>query len=361
MIRAKIQKEFAASGEAGGFCLDVDFEAAAGITILFGPSGSGKTLTLESVAGFVRPDAGRIVIEDRVLFDSGQRILIPPQGRRCGYVFQNYALFPHMTLRQNLEFAVPHLDRSLRESRVERMIERFRLKEFAGRKPHAVSGGQRQRCSIARALIGEPALLLLDEPAQGLDTPLRGELYTVLRQVREDFKTPILLVTHDLAECFALGEEMFVMDDGRIIQRGAPAVVLESPASPEVARLLGQLQVFSAEVLETGPATRLRAGSLVIPGPKQTVAGAGDNVTVFLNPSLLRAFPTGAREPDDRCVAATVTRVSTGPQTIQLVFGEHVTVSMTPAEFLPNRDNKDWVVEFPEGSIGLFGAKKGLG
>jgi ABC-type sulfate/molybdate transport systems ATPase subunit len=354
MIRAKIQKEFAASAESGAFRLTVDFDAAAGITVLFGPSGSGKTLTLESIAGFVRPDAGRIVLEDKVLFDSAQRILIPPQRRRCGYVFQNYALFPHMTLRQNLEFAVPHLDRRERDLRVDRMIEQFRLQELAGRKPHAVSGGQQQRCSIARSLIGEPALLLLDEPAQGLDAPLRIELYTVLRQVRRDFKTPILLVTHDLAECFELGEEMFVMDNGRIIQRGAPAEVLQSPANAEVARLLGQLQVFSAEVVATGSGARLRADSFELPAPEEIRARPGEHVTAYLNPSLLRAFPAGEREPADCCVTATVTHVSKGPRTVQLVFGDHVTVSMTPAEFLPNQDNKEWTIEFPGGSVGLF-------
>jgi molybdate transport system ATP-binding protein len=354
MIRAKIQKQFAASAESGAFRLDVDFHAAAGITVLFGPSGSGKTLTLESIAGFVRPDAGRIVLEDRVLFDSDQRILIPPQQRRCGYVFQNYALFPHMSLRQNLEFAVPHLDRRERDLRVDRMLEQFRLQDFAGRKPHAVSGGQRQRCSIARSLIGEPALLLLDEPAQGLDAPLRIELYSVLRQVRRDFKTPVLLVTHDLAECFELGEEMFVMDNGRIVQRGAPAEVLASPASAEVARLLGQLQVFSAAVVTTPSGPRLRTGSFELPAPEGLRAAPGEQVTGYLNPSLLRAFPTRDREPADGCVRAAVTGVSKGPRTVQLVFGEHVTVSMTPAEFLPNRDNSEWTIEFPPGSVGLF-------
>src|SRR5207342_2833788 len=142
----------------------------------FGPSGSGKTLTLDSIAGFVRPDDGRIILDDDILFDGPTGVYLPPQARNCGYVFQNYALFPHMTLRENLVFAAERRPRLERHRRVNDMLDTFRLADAAGRRPHEVSGGQRQRCSIARALIGGPKLLLLDEPAQGLDAPLRAEL-----------------------------------------------------------------------------------------------------------------------------------------------------------------------------------------
>jgi len=162
---------------------------------------------------------------------------LAPQGRNCGYVFQDYALFPHMTLRQNLEFAAERRPRLERHRRVNEMLERFRLGDAAGRRPHELSGGQRQRCSIARALIGAPKLLLLDEPAQGLDAPLRAEFYEVLRQVRADFKTPILLVTHNLDECFELGEEMLILREGRLVQSGAPSTILDQPANVDVALL----------------------------------------------------------------------------------------------------------------------------
>src|SRR5262249_23132157 len=137
--------------------------------------------------------------------------------------------------------------------RVNEMIERFRLADFAGRRPHEVSGGQRQRCSIARALIGGPKLLLLDEPAQGLDAPLRAELYEILRQIRADFKTPVLLVTHDLDECFELGEEMIVLRDGKIAQTGSPRKILDQPANLEVARLLGRFNLIAAEIRALDP------------------------------------------------------------------------------------------------------------
>src|SRR5438477_6506147 len=246
MIQARIARHFAPGRESAEFSLNVEFSAAAGVTVLFGASGSGKTLTLDCIAGFVRPDSGRILLDDEILFDAAARVNLRPQDRNCGYVFQNYALFPHMTLRENLAFAAERKPRLERHRRVNEMLEKFQLTGVSGRRPHEVSGGEKQRCSIARALIGGPNLLLLDEPARGLDAPLRAGLYTTLRQVRSDFNVPILLVTHDLDECFELGDEMLVVCDGRVAQSGAPKDVLSQPANVEVARLLGVANLFQA-------------------------------------------------------------------------------------------------------------------
>src|SRR5271154_5676351 len=220
MIEAKIRKHYAPGPDSAGFLLDLEFRATAGVTVLFGSSGSGKTLTLDAIAGFVRPDEGRILLDDKILFDGAARVHLPPRSRRCGYVFQNYALFPHMTLRQNLEFAAERAPRLGRHRKVTEMLEKFHLGEVAGHRPYQLSGGQKQRCSIARALIGAPRVLLLDEPGRGLDARLRAEFYAVLRQVRQDFGTPMLLVTHDFEESLELGDEMLVMREGRIVQSG---------------------------------------------------------------------------------------------------------------------------------------------
>jgi len=182
MIQARIRKRFPPGAGSIGFFLDVELEAGPGVTVLFGPSGAGKTLTLDSVAGFVRPDEGRILLDDGILFDGATGVHLPARVRRCGYVFQNYALFPHMTLRKNLEFAVENLPGLERRRKVNEMLDRFHLADVAGRRPYELSGGQKQRCSIARALVGSPRALLLDEPARGLDATLRDELYSVLRQ-----------------------------------------------------------------------------------------------------------------------------------------------------------------------------------
>lgn len=239
MIQAEVHKSFRASEESAPFALNVELEAGEGITVLFGPSGAGKTLTMDLIAGFLSPDTGRIVLDGEVLFDSGRRVNLPARARRTGYVFQNYALFPHMTLRQNLEFAAEQRPGG---PRIDEVLERFRLSGVAGRRPVQLSGGQKQRGSIARALVGQPRLLLLDEPARGLDAPLRQELYSVLAELR----TPVLLVTHDLDECYALGERMVVMREGRAVQSGTPEEVADAPVNADVARLLGNYNVLPA-------------------------------------------------------------------------------------------------------------------
>src|ERR1700682_6479152 len=253
MIQARLRKTFPPKPDARGFTLDLEFSVTAGVTVLFGPSGSGKSLVLDTIAGFVRPDEGRILLDDDLLFDGATGVHLSPQARHCGYVFQNYALFPHMPLRENLMFAAERRPRLERHRRVNEMLEKFRLAETAGRRPHEVSGGQRQRCSIARALIGGPKLLLLDEPAQGLDAPLRFEFYEVLRQVRADFKTPVLLVTHDLDECFELADDMLILREGRIVQSGTPRAILDQPANLEVARLLGKFNLLAGEIRALDP------------------------------------------------------------------------------------------------------------
>jgi molybdate transport system ATP-binding protein len=257
MLSARIRKTFPARPDSAGFAIDLELDAGTGVTVLFGPSGAGKTLALDSIAGFVRPDEGRILLDDEILYDGAAGVHLPPQKRNCGYVFQNYALFPHMTLRRNLEFAAERSPRLERHRRVAEMLEKFRLNEVAGRRPHEVSGGQRQRCSIARALIGSPKLLLLDEPATGLDAPLRAELYEVLRQVRAEFKIPILLVTHDLDECFELGNEMMILSHGKIVQRGTPREILDQPANADVARLLGEFNLLEGVIRLLDPGRNL--------------------------------------------------------------------------------------------------------
>src|SRR6202161_1971673 len=160
MIQTKIRKQYASGPDSAGFSLDLEFKSAVGVTVLFGSSGAGKTLTLDCIAGFVRPDEGRILLDDQILFDAAAGVHLQPRARHCGYVFQNYALFPHMTLRQNLEFAVERTPRLGRHRKVSEMLDKFHLTEVAGRRTYRLSGGQKQRCSIARALIGAPRLLL---------------------------------------------------------------------------------------------------------------------------------------------------------------------------------------------------------
>jgi molybdate transport system ATP-binding protein len=353
MISARLRKTFPARPDSAPFSLELEFQAAAGVTVLFGPSGSGKTLTLDAIAGFVRPDDGRILLDDEILFDGAAGVSLAPQARNCGYVFQNYALFPHMTLRQNLEFAAERRPRLERHRRVNEMLERFRLVDAAGRRPHEVSGGQRQRCSIARALIGAPKLLLFDEAAQGLDAPLRAEFYEVLRQVRADFKTPMLLVTHDLDECFALGEEMLVLREGRLVQSGPPSVILDQPANADVARLLGVFNLIPGEIRALDPGrntSKLQMGEFELDGPYFPGHLKGDRVTVCVRPERLTALARNGR-PGANQIPAQLERAVERPQWMRLQFAGGIAVDLARPDYELVRDTKDWVIEFPRESL----------
>ncbi len=353
MIKARIRKSFPAGPEAAAFSIDVEFEASAGITVLFGPSGAGKTLILDSIAGFVKPTEGRILLDDAILFDGATGIHLPPQERRCGYVFQNYALFPHMNLRKNLEFAAHRVARLERHRKVSEMLERFHLAEVAGRRPHELSGGQKQRCSIARALIGAPKLLLLDEPARGLDAQLRAELYTVLREVRNDFRIPVLLVTHDLSECFELGEEMLVLRDGKVVQSGSPRKVLDQPANVEVARLLGLFNVLPAEIKSLDPsrnASRLKLEQFELTGPYFPGRLLGDRVWLCVRPEQLSVAARDGK-PGPNQAPASLLRTIEKARSVRLEFSGDIAVDVPRDEYERQKHNKEWVVEFPAAAL----------
>jgi ABC-type sulfate/molybdate transport systems ATPase subunit len=216
-----------------------------------------------------------------------------------------------------------------------------------------VSGGQRQRCSIARALIGAPRLLLFDEPAQGLDAPLRAEFYEVLRQVRTDFKTPMLLVTHDLDECFELGEEMLVMREGRIVQSGAPPAVLEQPANVDVARLLGVFNLTAAEIRALDPGrntSKVQMGEYELDGPYFPGHLKGDRVTVCVRPERLSVLARNGKLGLNQ-ISAQLERTVEKPQWIRLEFAGGIAVDLARTDYEQVRNTKDWVIEFPRESL----------
>jgi molybdate transport system ATP-binding protein len=353
VISARISMRFPRASEASPFSLDVEFTAGPGITVLFGPSGAGKTLTLEAIAGFVKPSAGRILLDDSILFDAGAEVNLPPRRRNCGYVFQNYALFPHMTLRENLLFGAERRPRLERHRRVSEMIERFKLTAVAGRRPHEVSGGEKQRCSIARALIGEPRLLLLDEPARGLDAPLRASLYDLLRQVQTDFDAPILLVTHDLDEAFALGGQMLVLQGGRLVQSGTPERILDQPASVDVARLLGIANLFEAEIGALDPGrnvSRLDAAGFALAAPYLPGHFRGDHVWVAVRAENVRAHAGNGVVPLNS-IRAQLVRVWERPHCMRLEFAGGLFADLSREDFECQKGNESWLVEIPPAAI----------
>lgn len=229
--------------------LVVDIECRTGeLLALVGPSGSGKSTILRTIAGLHQPETGFIQCDGEIWFDHQQPISIPTQNRHIGFVFQDYALFPHLTALQNVVIALGHLERSLREARARELLAQVNLKGLEHRMSDDLSGGQRQRVALARALAREPKVLLLDEPFSAVDQMTRRKLQQELVILRRNIKIPILLVTHDLDEAAMLADRLYVLHKGKTLQNGAPAEILRHPMDALVARLMGHTNIFSATI-----------------------------------------------------------------------------------------------------------------
>jgi molybdate transport system ATP-binding protein len=251
ILDAQFRKRFAAPAQ--DFVLEAGFRAAPGFTILFGPSGAGKTTALDCVAGLAKPDSGRIAIGDRVLFDAAQGTDLPVAKRRVGYVLQSLALFPHLTVEKNVQYGLTHLPQAERAARASAILQAFRITDLAQRYPREISGGESQRAALARTLVTDPAVLLLDEPLAAIDAATKSKIIDDLRQWNLAHRIPILYVTHSREEVFALGERVIVLDAGRIVAQGTPHEVIEAPQQETVAQLVGFENIFDAVVESVHP------------------------------------------------------------------------------------------------------------
>ena len=223
-----------------GFTLHTDFAAGNTAAAILGASGCGKSMTLRCIAGVVKPDSGRIVLDGRVLFDSEKGIDLPPQQRNVGLLFQNYALFPNMTVEQNILCALKkEKDPAARKAACGSALRAMRLEELAHRLPSELSGGQQQRAALARILAGRPRILMLDEPFSALDSYLREEVEGEVGSLLSNFDGTALLVTHDRDEAYRLCREMIVMDSGEVLRAGTTKEVFADPRRLTVARLTG--------------------------------------------------------------------------------------------------------------------------
>lgn len=236
-------------GEGRDFQLDISFSVPPGISILFGASGAGKTTLLDCIAGLVTPDSGRIATRGSVLFDSDQRTNLPAQCRKIGYVFQDLALFPHLTVGRNVEYGLSVRRLSEQRSRSDQMLESFRIAHVREQKPGKISGGEKQRVALARALVTDPCVLLLDEPLTALDAPTKSKIIDDLRTWNAAQQIPILYVTHSRDEVFALGERVLVLENGKIIAQGTPHEVMFAPHQETVAQLAGFENILDGAVI----------------------------------------------------------------------------------------------------------------
>ena len=276
-----------------GFTLDVEWTAGDGVAVLFGPSGAGKSLTLQCLAGLMRPDAGRITVDEQVLFDAVSGVNLPPQRRRVGYVFQGFALFPHLTVADNVAFGLRDRPRVERDRRTAEVLTRLGLEALAHRYPGELSGGQRQRVALGRALAPDPALLLLDEPLSALDLPLRRALRDELRAVLAQWGKAAVVVTHDVTEAYRLGDHIVVYEEGRVIQSAPRAELLWQPASQAVARIMGLANVVQGTVLKATPdriQLRWRGQTLeAVNSPLRSYLPAPDSpLAFFIRPEYVR-------------------------------------------------------------------------
>lgn len=267
------------------FVLKVAFKVHNGeLLALFGPSGTGKSLTLRCLAGLLRPESGRIVLNRRALFEAAAGVDLPPQARRVGYVPQHYALFPHLTVTENIGYGLRDQQAAVHRARVAEMVKLMRLEGLEARRPYQLSGGQQQRVALARALVTEPEVLLLDEPFAALDGAIRGRLQNELLTLQRRFRIPTLLVTHDLVEAYALSDRLAVFESGRVLQIGPKDEVLRRPATRAVARFVGTKNIFEGQVVSAdGKSVTIAWGGHLIQAPAAGLT-VGQRVNFCIRP-----------------------------------------------------------------------------
>jgi len=254
------------------FELNIDLVASPGFTIVFGASGAGKTTLLDSIAGLSTPESGSISVGSRVFFDQRSHLNLHVAQRNVGYVFQELALFPHLTVEGNIGYGLDRLPAAKREQNITAILKTFHIAPLRQRRPREISGGERQRVALARSLVTDPCILLLDEPLAALDAPTKARILDDLRRWNEAHRIPILYVTHSRDEVFALGERVIVLERGRVLAQGTPHEIMGAPHQETVAQLAGFENILDAVVLasheERGTMTcRLEGTSVEVETP----------------------------------------------------------------------------------------------
>jgi ABC-type Fe3+/spermidine/putrescine transport system ATPase subunit len=288
---------------------DVSFDLNAGeVLTLLGPSGCGKSTTLRLVAGLEQPDTGEVRIRDRLVASAATGVMVAPEGRRVGLVFQSYAIWPHMTVADNIAYPLKarRIDRATIMDKVAKMVRVVKLDGLADRMPAELSGGQQQRVALARALVYEPDLLLLDEPLSNLDQALRKEMRSQLKTLQSRLATTMLYVTHDQEEAMSLSSRVAVMNGGVIEQIGPPTLIYEEPATRFVQHFVGR--TITLRGLTEGDGQRVRIGNQTIAAGAHATVRPGTAVEVSTRPEHVQLLTKcDARE---NCLAGKVVEVT---------------------------------------------------
>jgi iron(III) transport system ATP-binding protein len=263
---------------------------------LLGPSGCGKSTTLNCIAGLEQPSTGSITVGGTPFVDVQRGLYVPPEERNLGMVFQSYALWPHMTVRQNLAvpLSIRKVGRQDKAGRIHEALDKVGLAHLEDRYPHELSGGQQQRVALARALVYSPSVLLLDEPLSNLDAKLREQARAWLKRLQEDLGITTVYVTHDQDEALSLSDRIAVMFDGRMTQIGTPTEIYDTPATPHVAAFVGSCNFLIGKVVEQGTGVvhvRLESSGSVVHVEASNVFAPGQDVTLAIRPEKLSIIP----------------------------------------------------------------------
>ncbi len=326
---------------------DIDLPLPDGITALHGPAGAGKTALLEAIAGFTRPASGRILIGDAIVFDAESAVSLPARQRRCGWVGAREALFPHLTVRQNLLFAAGRWARLERTKRVAEMLEHFELADALEMRPRNLPAARRLRVEVARALITEPRALVVDH---------RETDEALLRLVRGVFTGPVLWVLDNLDVCYAAATRLVLIESGRIVSCGAARDVIERPENVEAARLVGLDNLYSATVAALDPGRnhcRLECDDFALSAPYLKGRLNGDRVWAGIRPADVRVHAAEIEE-DVNFIAVHLLRVLEHARTVRLEFAGGIAADISREQYARQKDNKGWQVEFPPHALRIF-------
>jgi molybdate transport system ATP-binding protein len=275
-----------------GFKLEVAFSVNRETLAILGPSGSGKTMTLQCIAGLVRPDEGYIRLNDKVILDTARGINLATQTRKVGYVFQNYALFPHLTVKDNIAYGIRHLPPAEVDKKVAQLLEKMNITGLGDRYPRQISSGQQQRVALARAIAPEPEALLLDEPFSALDTQVKERLELELMALQNYYRGNILFVTHNLAEGYKIASKIAVYESGHIAQCDEKNKVITSPSSHTVARLTGVRNLMRGSITEIKDSSVTvkvpeLGGTISVTADNMTKLTIGQSVTIGIRPEFI--------------------------------------------------------------------------
>ncbi len=308
------------------FDLDITFEAPAGVTVLFGRSGAGKSTIVNAVAGLLRPDAGRILCEGDVLFDSSTGLCTPPHRRRVGYVFQDARLFPHLTVRQNLAYGRWFAPKTARREDTGRIVDLLGIGHLLGRRPAHLSGGERQRVAIGRALLASPRIILADEPLAALDEARKSEILPYFERLRDEISVPILYVSHSASEVARIATTVVALAEGRVARQGPAAEVLSDPSvTPLGARAAGAMLEARVTAQHADGLTALAAAGVTLLLPKVARApGTALRVWIAAQDVMLATTrPEGISALNVLGVTVTDLRFGDGPGVlVQLALGD---------------------------------------